>query len=273
MVAAAEAGYRSIAIDFRGYGESEHSAEPEKTDFNEMTEDIVMLLDILGIPKVFLVGKDFGALPVFMLAIQHPDRVAAILTIGIPFLLPGITEYGFPLEKFPKGFYILRWGEPGRAEKDFGRFDVKTVIRKIYVMFSGSELQVAKDDQEIMDLVDASAPLPPWFSEDDLDVYAKLYEKSGFRTALQVPYRTLDKDCGITNPKITLPAMLIMGEKDYVFKMPGMDDYIRGAKVKNFVPNLDIVLLPEGNHFAQEKLRDEVNKLVIGFLDKHSENQ
>lgn len=79
--------------------------------------------------------------------------------------------------------------EPGRAEKDFGRFDVKTVIRKIYILFTESELQVARQDQEIMDLVDSSAPLPSWFSEEDLTNYANLYEKSGFETALQVPYR------------------------------------------------------------------------------------
>lgn len=79
--------------------------------------------------------------------------------------------------------------EPGRAEKDFGRFDVKTVIRKIYILFTESELQVARQDQEILDLVDSSAPLPSWLSEEDLTNYANLYEKSGFQTPLQVPYR------------------------------------------------------------------------------------
>ena len=40
-----------------------------------------------------------------------------------------------------------------------------------------------------MDLADASTPLPPWFTEEDLATYGALYEKSGFKTALQVPYR------------------------------------------------------------------------------------
>jgi len=79
--------------------------------------------------------------------------------------------------------------EPGRAEADFGRFDVKSVIRNIYILFSKSEVPVAGDDQEIMDLFNPSTPLPPWFSEEDLTAYASLYEKSGFRFALQVPYR------------------------------------------------------------------------------------
>jgi hypothetical protein len=79
--------------------------------------------------------------------------------------------------------------EPGRAEADFGRFDVKSVIRNIYILFSKTEVPVASDDQEIMDLFNPSTPLPPWFSEEDLTAYASLYEKSGFRFALQVPYR------------------------------------------------------------------------------------
>jgi len=79
--------------------------------------------------------------------------------------------------------------EPGRAEADFGRFDVKSVIRNIYILFSKTEVPVAGDDQEIMDLFNPSTPLPPWFSEEDLTAYASLYEKSGFRFALQVPYR------------------------------------------------------------------------------------
>lgn len=79
--------------------------------------------------------------------------------------------------------------EPGRPEKDFGRFPVKTVVKNIYILFSRSELPVAEEGQEIMDLVDPSTPLPSWFTEDDLNQYATLYQKSGFATALQVPYR------------------------------------------------------------------------------------
>jgi hypothetical protein len=79
--------------------------------------------------------------------------------------------------------------EPGRAEADFGRFDAKTVVRRIYILFSRSEVPVAAENQEILDLVDPSTPLPPWFTEEELATYGALYEKSGFQTALQVPYR------------------------------------------------------------------------------------
>ncbi|KAM7275493.1 hypothetical protein ACFE04_017359 [Oxalis oulophora] len=59
---------------------------------------------------------------------------------------------------------------------------------------------------------------------EDLATYASSYEKSGFSIPLQVPYRTIGMDCGVTDPKIVAPTLLIMGEKDYALKFPGKED-------------------------------------------------
>ncbi|XP_028075014.1 uncharacterized protein LOC114277306 isoform X2 [Camellia sinensis] len=160
--------------------------------------------------------------------------------------------------------------EPGRAEADFGRLDAKTVVRNVYILFSKSEIPIAGENQEIMDLVEPSTPLPPWFTEEDLEAYGALYTKSGFRTALQVPYRSLGEELKLPNTKLEGPALLIMGEKDYVFKFPGIEDYIRSGQVKTFVPDLEITYLPEGTHFVQEQFPDQVNQLILTFLSKHS---
>ena len=173
-----------------------------------------------------MVGKDFGAVPAYEFALQHPDRTCGVVCLGIPFSpAPG------SFDAMPEGFYVLRWlvrtyplagpsdfaaalqlvfscscvplffflfsffffcfllQEPGRAEADFGRYDVRRVVRTIYVLFAGAEIPTAKEGQEIMDLADLTTPLPEWFTEEDLDAYAKLYEKSGFRYPLQMPYR------------------------------------------------------------------------------------
>ncbi|XP_023916329.2 uncharacterized protein LOC112027921 isoform X1 [Quercus suber] len=298
LIAVANAGYRAIAFDFRGYGLSDQPPEPEKANFNDLVDDVVGLLDSLGINKsgikpmvschhqewnaiwvnidttdhtyqlAFLIGKDFGAFPAYMVAAVHPERVSGVLTLGVPFMLPGPSAVQNHL--LPQGFYVTRWQEPGRAEADFGRFDAKAVVRIIYTLFSGSEVPVAAEDQEIMDLFDPSTPLPPWFSEEDLSVYASLYEKSGFRFALQVPYRTLNVDGGITELIVKAPTLLIMGEKDYVRKFPGTEDYIRSGAMKHVVPDLEIIFMPEGTHFVQEQLPDQVNEFIITFLGKHS---
>ncbi|XP_031250828.1 bifunctional epoxide hydrolase 2-like [Pistacia vera] len=266
MVAAANAGFRAIAPDYRGYGLSDPPSQPEKATFKDIINDLLAILDHLGISKVFLVAKDFGARPAYQFALLHPERVRGVVTMGVPFMPPGPSRFR---DTLPEGFYIARWQEPGRAEADFGRLDAKTVVRNIYILFSRSEIPIAAENQEIMDLVDASTPLPPWFTEEDLAEYGALYEKSGFQTALQVPYRSFQEDNGVAENIVKVPALLIMGDQDYVFKFPGMEDYIRSGKVKQFVPDLEIVYLPEGTHFVHEQLPEQVNQLILTFLNKY----
>ncbi|KAM0064953.1 putative soluble epoxide hydrolase [Helianthus debilis subsp. tardiflorus] len=267
MIAVAKAGFRAIAPDFRGYGLSELPAEPEKASFADLISDTASILDSLNISKVFVIGKDFGAIVAYPFALQHPEKVAGIVTIGLPIMPPGAFTTEFVL---PEGFYPRRWQEPGRAEADFGRFDVKTVVRNVYILFSQSELQIANENQEIMDLVKPSTPLPSWFSEEDLEAYAALYEKSGFRTALQVPYRTMDMvGSEVQNPKVEVPTMMIMGEADYVLKIPGMGEYIRSGEVKKYVPNQETIYVPHGSHFLPEQFPEKVNELVLDFLNRH----
>ncbi|XP_011096255.1 uncharacterized protein LOC105175500 [Sesamum indicum] len=266
MLAVAEAGFRAIAPDYRGYGLSDPPPEPEKATFLDFVADVLALLDALALSKVFLVGKDFGAAVVSIFTLLHRERVLGFVTMGVPFMPPRPPTHH---QHLPEGFYISRWKEPGRAEADFGRLDAKTVVRNVYIMFSKSEVPTAHENQEIMDLVEPSAPLPPWFTEEDLAVYGALYEKSGFRTALQVPYRSMGAKWDIPDPKVEVPALLIMGEKDYVLKFPGIEDYIRSGAVREFVPNLEITFMPEGGHFVQEQSPDEVNDLVLKFLRNH----
>ncbi|KAM3748098.1 hypothetical protein ACB098_05G082900 [Castanea mollissima] len=259
--------FRAIAPDYRGYGLSNPPPEPAKASLTDFLTDLLGILNALQLPKVFLIAKDFGARPAYLFANLHPERVLGVVTMGVPYLPPGPTTFH---KYLPEGFYISRWREPGRAEADFGRFDAKTVVRNIYILFSKSEIPIAAENQEIMDLVDPSTSLPPWFTEDDLAAYGALYEKSGFLTALQVPYRSFGEDINMTDPKVKLPALLIMGGKDYVLKFPGMEDYLNSGKVKEFVPNLEITLLPEGTHFVHEQSPDEVNQLILSFLGKHA---
>lgn len=77
-------------------------------------------------------------------------------------------------------------------------------------------------------------------------------------------------ESGLIDPKVNVPALLVMGEEDYCFKFPGMEEYIRSGVVKHFVPDLEIIYIPEGRHFLGEQFPEKVNKLIIEFLDKQS---
>jgi len=52
MLAVAEAGYRAIAPDIRGYGLSEQPKDPEKANWEDLIHDLLAILDSLQIPKV-----------------------------------------------------------------------------------------------------------------------------------------------------------------------------------------------------------------------------
>ncbi|HAL23956.1 MAG TPA: alpha/beta hydrolase [Stenotrophomonas sp.] len=73
------ANHRVIAPDLRGYGETEKPATGY--DKRTMAQDIVALLDTLGIDKVALVGHDRGARVATRLAKDHPQRVDRLVVM------------------------------------------------------------------------------------------------------------------------------------------------------------------------------------------------
>ncbi|GJN12869.1 hypothetical protein PR202_ga31186 [Eleusine coracana subsp. coracana] len=144
--------------------------------------------------------------------------------------------------------------EPGRAEADFGRFNARRIMRTIYILFSKSEVPVAKQGQEIVNLAEESTPLPDWFTEEDLSAYTTLTKPS------KVEYAT---------PKFQMPMFVIMGERDYILKFPALNDYISSQKLKDIAPDHEISYISEGSHFVQEQFPDLVNHLIIDFVSKH----
>ncbi|PZF92160.1 alpha/beta hydrolase, partial [Micromonospora endophytica] len=69
--------HRVIALDLRGYGESELPPTP----FSHH-DDVVGLLDALDLPQAALVGCSFGGAVAIDTALAHPDRVSALALFG-----------------------------------------------------------------------------------------------------------------------------------------------------------------------------------------------
>ena len=84
LPALAEAGYRAVAPDMRGYGESSIPAEIEAYDVITLTRDLVGLLDDLGEERAVFVGHDWGANVTWTLALTEPERVEAVVGMSAP---------------------------------------------------------------------------------------------------------------------------------------------------------------------------------------------
>ena len=89
QVPAFAAGHRVIALDNRGAGQSE---VPEGSyTIPGMAEDVIGLLDALGIPRAHICGASMGGMIAQELALRHPDRVR---TLQLHCTTPGIDAYG-----------------------------------------------------------------------------------------------------------------------------------------------------------------------------------
>jgi pimeloyl-ACP methyl ester carboxylesterase len=80
----AERGYRVIAPDLRGYNRSEKPPGRDAYSGARYTEDVLGLLDALGIERVLLAGHDVGAGVAWRLVFAHPDRVRRAFILSSP---------------------------------------------------------------------------------------------------------------------------------------------------------------------------------------------
>jgi pimeloyl-ACP methyl ester carboxylesterase len=86
MKALAEAGFRAIAPDQRGYGETESPAPIEAYTQRKLVGDIVGMLDALGIGKCVIVGHDWGGMVAWNTALMARDSVERVIGVNTPFI-------------------------------------------------------------------------------------------------------------------------------------------------------------------------------------------
>ncbi|MCV3241294.1 alpha/beta fold hydrolase [Mesorhizobium sp. ZC-5] len=78
-----DAGYRAIAFDNRGHGQSSKSYDPADYTPQKMASDAAALLDHLGIERAHVMGYSMGARIAAFLALQEPAKVATVIFGGL----------------------------------------------------------------------------------------------------------------------------------------------------------------------------------------------
>jgi len=79
----AKSGYRVIAFDHRGHGQSEKIYDAARYTIRDMAGDVLALLDHLGIARADLVGYSMGARVAGLIAIEHPERARSLVIGGM----------------------------------------------------------------------------------------------------------------------------------------------------------------------------------------------
>ena len=276
----AAAGFHAVAPDMRGYGQTDRPEAIDQYTLLHLVGDMVGLLDALGEETAVIAGHDWGAPVAWHAALLRPDRFRAVIGLSVPFTPRGPD---YPSKRYPETddtiFYQSYFQSPGVAEADLER-EVQLSMRVFLYDFSGDAPPPVIDTPGHVFMVPRNGgmmanrgnptSLPPWLAEADLDVYVEQFERTGYRGGLNW-YRNIDRNWQLLAPfagaKITVPALLIAGDRDIVLAFSGMDQVI--ANLPKNVPKLQKpVILPGCGHWTQQERPQKVTAAMIAFLQR-----
>ncbi|KAE8076798.1 hypothetical protein FH972_015423 [Carpinus fangiana] len=273
IVALASLGYRAVAPDLRGYGDTDAPAEPASYTSLHMVGDLVALLDTIAADqdKVFVVAHDWGAIIAWYLCLYRPDKVKALLNLSVAFTPRNPTRK--PLESlralYGDDYYICRFQEPGEIEAEFAQIGTARVLKEFLTYRNPGPLYLPKG-KGFGHPPDAPILLPSWLSEEDINYYVSKYEKTGFTGGVNY-YRDLDLNWELTAPwtgtQVKVPVKFIVGDLDLTYNVSGVKEYIHKGGLKKYVPFLQEVVVMEGvAHFIHEERPEEINKQIYDFF-------
>ncbi|MFG3203854.1 alpha/beta fold hydrolase [Streptomyces sp. NPDC048192] len=274
----ADAGFRVVAPDQRGYGRSEHPDAVDAYTILHLVGDVVGLIQALGEESAYVVGHDWGAPVAWHTALLRPDMVRAVAGLSVP---PPFRGTRAPLaamdEMFQGRFYWNYFNRPGAADAEFAE-DTRTTLRKFLFWGSGEGPHAGDGRQPLVDpergwLADMEDPdvLPEWLTADDLDALTESFSQ-GFTGALNW-YRNLDRNWELTAPwhgaRVTRPALYMYGDRDVVPAFPGTPELI--AQLPELMPSLwrEPLVLEGCGHWTQQERPAEVNAALVAFLTAH----
>lgn len=183
-------GFRVIRFDNRDTGFSQRFGGPDDLDggyqLGDMGEDVLRILDSLGVAAAHLVGHSMGGMMAQMVALDHPERV---LSLGLLSTIPG---------QDPR--YILHGDRPElqRAPERFPR--------EVLVDGAGEYARVAGSDRYPIDV--------EWMRQAAGEAFDRGYHPEGFSRQWAALLRAPERLERLRS--VTAPALVFHGREDDV---------------------------------------------------------
>ncbi|AOK38217.1 alpha/beta hydrolase [Burkholderia cenocepacia] len=241
MPALAEDGYRVVAVDYRGAGESDKPLGGY--DKASMAGDIRALVHQLGATRIHLVGRDIGLMVAYAYAAQWPTEIVKLAMLDVP--VPGTRI----------------WDEAkASADPQIWHFGLHQQRDIAEMLIAG------KERAYILDFYKKRTHVA--LSNDDIAVYADAYAAPGALRAGFELYRAFPQDetrfKAFMKHKLPMPVLALAGDKSNGAKELDMARElaldVRGA----VAPNTGHWLPDENPAFLTRQLLDFFREAASG---------
>jgi pimeloyl-ACP methyl ester carboxylesterase len=217
------AGYRAVTVDLRGHGDSDTTF----ADYGDepTSEDLVDVIKNFDAPAV-LVGNSMSAGAAVITAARHPELVSGLVLIG-------------PFVRDPKTSAIQKMMMSVMMARPLVVTSWNSYLPKL---FAGQK--------------------PADFASYRKSVKAAM-ARPGYKEAFAATVKTSHQEAENLLPKVSVPTMVIMGEKDPDFSDPTQEAGWIGQKLRARVE-----MVADAGHYPHAQQADIVNDLLIDFLRK-----
>lgn len=240
----AEAGYRVIVPDQRGYNLSDKPLGIDAYNIELLARDIVGLIDDAGHKEAFIVGHDWGAAVAWHMVTHYPERVVKLGILNVPHPTVMVQTLRSSLTQLLKSWYIFFFQIPRLPEWGLRRNNAQGAVELLR--------RSGKADT---------------FSEEDLDRYRDAWQQPGALKAMINWYRAAFRS-GIGNglnpsfdtPTIHMPTVILWGKNDVALS------YEMAEKSLELCEKGRLITIENATHWVQHDAADEVNNHLLAFL-------
>jgi pimeloyl-ACP methyl ester carboxylesterase len=266
--ALANAGFRAIAPDMRGYGQTEGPEGVGNYAAAKLIGDLEGLLDALGLERAVFVGHDWGALVLWQMAMLAPERIEKLVILNIPHLPRSpIDPVDLMRKKFGDDFYIVNFNDSNEADGVFASdpghfFDV--MMRKKQITRAQFDLLPAH--MKVLSLLKAMARTESGgealLNDQERTYYVEAFSRAGFSNPINW-YRNFTRNWEAlkdVDQNIRIPTLFI-GAVDDVIIAPEQIE-----AMKPLVEDLTVEMIEPCGHWTQQERPEDVNRLIIDWL-------
>ncbi len=268
LPALANAGFRAIAPDMRGYGRTDAPAGVDQYNMANLIGDLHGLLDAMQIERAVFVGHDWGALILWHMAMLAPERIEKLIALNIPHSpRPPTDPIELARQRLGDDFYIVNFQDSDEADRVFSADPAhffNRLMRKSQI--SRQQFDALPTTEKTLSLLQLMARRESTgvalLSEFERDYYVDAFTNSGFTNPINW-YRNWSRNwealAGV-DPNIDIPTLFIGAVDDVVIAPEHIE------AMKPLLSRLTVEMLEPCGHWTQQERPEEVNRLIIDWL-------